>query len=94
MPGSAPEEVTPPSEDDAPTNINPAPSVTPEGESTEGSEDDAPTNINPMPGTIPDSDSPTNMNKPGETSLPDSDSPSSTEEKTPSEGGAEILAPQ
>mgnify|MGYP001795045790 CR=1 FL=1 len=94
MPGGVTPEAAP-SEDDAPTNITPMPGTTPEGEVTPSEDDDdAPTNITPAPGGLtPDSDSPSNMNKPGETTLPDSESPSSTEE-TPSEGGANILAPQ
>jgi hypothetical protein len=95
MPGTAPEGEITPSEEDAPTYITPMPGTAPEGEITPSEEEDAPTNIQTAPGGItPDSDSPSNMNLPGETTLPDSDSPSNTEEETPTEDGANILAPQ
>ena len=71
------------------------PGTSPEGEVTPAP-DDAPTNITPMPGSItPDSDSPSNMDKPGETTLPDSNSSGNTEEETTEESGsgAKILAP-
>jgi len=97
MPGSAPEgEVTPSIEGDAPTNITPMPGSAPEGEVTPSTEGDAPTNITPMPGSAPEGDSPSNINKPEETTVPDSDSSKNTEQETTegTESGVKILTPQ